>query len=72
MDSKRNDIRKCPFCGSEAELHHFRTELALFSQEASVVRCKECGARGQSFKAALERCADDEAVKGWNRRTETT
>ena len=54
-------LKPCPFCGGKAEIE--RHVCAVY------VRCKECKSSTAAFTAMIERCALDDAVKAWNRRT---
>lgn len=66
---KTPDLKPCPFCGSEAELHLRRATW--------FVKCKDCGISGKSVEIGdsinpfplhmVSECAE-EAVKWWNRR----
>ena len=50
-------LRKCPFCGSEAEL------LIVPGKKAKwVVRCTKCYTNNGTFSS------DHDAVEAWNRR----
>ena len=49
-----NELKKCPFCGGEAELE--------WEGDSYVISCKECNAE-MAFEPTRE-----SAVEAWNRR----
>lgn len=49
----RDELKRCPFCGGEAEVDGFPLRY---------VRCKECGAETGAFDS------EEEAIKAWNKR----
>ncbi len=53
---ENNELKPCPFCGGEAELESFATDIYF-------VKCKMCGAivKAKSW-------GKDEIIKTWNRR----
>lgn len=53
-------LKKCPFCGSSAEL---RSDGYF-----SYVKCKKCGATSEFVKVSHEYCSNEKAVFNWNRR----
>ena len=53
------ELRKCPFCGGEAEIN----DRGFFTTE-TFVECMECLARGEEFYTEAE------AIAAWNRRVE--
>lgn len=55
--SELKTLRKCPFCGGEAELH------SAFIEKVAFVSCTKCG-------AALPMMVEAEAVEAWNTRHE--
>ena len=72
------ELRRCPFCGGEAEICSAFTDK--FLGKYGYVRCKTCYSRGsgiyesrkelepnQEYEAIKE--AWDKAIKSWNRRT---
>lgn len=71
MDS----IKKCPFCGAEAQLH------SNYSHDADLyyifVQCTECFARGMTTKRnkpaaiGVNEMAAYDAINAWNRREGT-
>jgi len=64
MINKINELRPCPFCGSEAVLEH----IISCSQPASQCRCKECSAATKFFVVGYGYSSDEKAIKAWNRR----
>ena len=62
-------IKKCPFCGSSAEIIHYSEELFGIMKYARV-RCRVCGSRGPQIEVSLSYSADDKAVEAWNRRSD--
>lgn len=62
-------LMPCPFCGGEAVLQHGGCGDFKKADGMAFVRCADCGSIGQKIKIAYNYCADDEAVKAWNRRT---
>ena len=52
------ELRKCPFCGGEAEMHY-----GIFTDDA-YVECIECKARSHVF------FENNSAIAAWNRRTQ--
>ena len=54
------DIAPCPFCGGQGSL--------CKHDETVYVGCLSCFARGESFTVSADICANDEAIKAWNRR----
>ena len=61
---QRNDylkLRKCPFCGSDAELVDYG-----LNGNFKVVQCSVCGARTRMFDTDIKR--GENAVEAWNRR----
>ncbi len=53
-------LKKCPFCGGEAELnvkHGFKGEIII-----AFVYCKECGIATRSY------AFESTAIEAWNRR----
>ena len=50
------ELRKCPFCGGEAEMHY-----GIFTDDA-YVECIECKARSHVF------FENNSAIVAWNRR----
>ena len=60
-----NELKPCPFCGSEAEL---KTEYVAYGTPKAYVRCKHCEACTAFIYPRLDICANDEVIKLWNRR----
>lgn len=59
------EIKNCPFCGGEAELKHGNFLLS----QISYVQCQDCFARTPNKLVGADWCADEEAIKAWNKRT---
>lgn len=57
------ELKPCPFCGGEAELNKSFT-----NNWSAYVMCSDCSARTALFVQSIDWCANDEAVKAWNRR----
>lgn len=62
--NKETELKKCPFCGGEAELSHGQFD----GKGTSYVMCKRCAATGEFFSISFKHSSDDMAVKAWNRR----
>lgn len=58
-----DELKKCPFCGGEAELSH-TYEAGKFS----FVICVQCGVRIRLIPISYEYSSDKEAIKAWNER----
>ena len=61
-------IKKCPFCGSSAEIVHYSDSMMGLFKYARV-RCTACGSKGPEIQMSMRYSADDKAVETWNRRT---
>ena len=61
---KENELKPCPFCGSEAELITRQQCLA----DAYSVRCKSRVCRGRTHKLVRTKW---QAIKEWNRRADS-
>ena len=63
MDMK---IKRCPFCGGEAELRRNEGASYLYSY----VKCTnyECGSSSRYIRMNPEYSSDDKAIKVWNTR----
>ena len=57
-------LKKCPFCGGEAELKYDRVGLS----EASLIRCRQCEAQTFRYIVSPRYSSDDMAIEAWNRR----
>ena len=68
-----DDIKKCPFCGGEAELHSIYSEKA--EKYYIYVQCCKCWAKAMTINNespagwGIENKAGVEAIRAWNRRT---
>lgn len=58
-----NELKPCPFCGGNAELHH---EYA--GSGYSYIQCNKCGIKSVMFIKAFDRSSDEHAINYWNRR----
>lgn len=54
-----NELKKCPFCGSEAIV----IDLGMYEVSRHKVECKKCKAQTTSHIGR-----DSEAIAAWNRR----
>ena len=64
LKSGSEELKKCPFCGGEAEISHGHFD----GKATSYVMCKRCEASGEFFAISFKYSSDDKAVKAWNRR----
>lgn len=62
-------LKRCPFCGGEAELA-FGGNGSHEAKGLSFVKCKDCGAIGQKFEVSHRYASDQKAIEAWNRRAE--
>ena len=53
-------MKACPFCGGEADLHHYPHHL---EQNFYTVRCSKCGAQINMY------IGREAAIEAWERRT---
>lgn len=56
------DLKKCPFCGGDAEKRYITRKKLFASMHYVYVRCKVCGATS-SVHVTIEN-----AIEAWNRR----
>ena len=61
------ELKPCPFCGGEAALGERNMGHGACG---AVVRCTNCGATSNAYSARLDWCANEMAIRSWNRRTE--
>ena len=63
------EIKSCPFCGSEADLLH-SVEMYTGDNRCSYVQCKneECGARTKSVSISYAYSSDLRVIELWNQR----
>lgn len=61
------EIKKCPFCGGEAELQH---GAFIGGKTTSYVMCLKCRAGSEPVVTVSSLCSDDEAIKKWNQRAD--
>lgn len=60
-DMKKIDtIAACPFCGGQG--------VVCKQDQLVYVTCLSCFAQGEKFTISADICANDEAIKSWNRR----
>lgn len=61
-------LKRCPFCGGEAETHNCGTfeneKLAVILDGRVGVHCSEC------HTATIPCASEEEAIEMWNRRAE--
>lgn len=64
------ELKKCPFCGEEAELKSNYGYYGYFV----TVECEFCGAQTKGFSAGIKNENKEKAFKrakaAWNRRTQ--
>lgn len=60
------DLKPCPFCGGEAEVHPSSDWNTRFSGKTFFVWCDKCETRGDYYNSEAE------AVAAWNARAERT
>lgn len=63
------NLKNCPFCGGDASLTH--KELSYDHPNGSVVKCKNCGARGEWFPVDAAYSSDEKAIAAWNNRIDS-
>jgi Lar family restriction alleviation protein len=62
------ELKPCPFCGGEAELHHKIEPLCIDAY--SYVYCTKCGVTTEAFPKSFDHSSDEKAIEAWNRRAE--
>ena len=60
-------LKKCPFCGGEAELKYDRVGVGGIGT-ASFIRCRKCEAQTFKYVISPKYASDDMAIEAWNRR----
>ena len=61
-----DELKPCPFCGGEPEMHVCEPSEA---NNANVfIKCKTCGAISGQTLVLSTHCAREVATKRWNRR----
>lgn len=61
------ELKKCPFCGSEARISINKTKQA----QTSIITCDRCSCRKTLLKNSFyEGDIEKEAIEAWNRRAE--
>jgi Lar family restriction alleviation protein len=56
-----NELKSCPFCGGEAEIHNL---VKIDINDRCWIECKECGISTKIYDG------EQEAIEAWNRRVE--
>ena len=57
MSSKSNDLKSCPFCGSD------KIKAIALGRKNHLVYCVDCGGETRASYRTI-----DEAIEAWNRR----
>lgn len=63
------ELKKCPFCGGEAETIGNYSARRKEKYRATI-KCVECDASISRDSEAGINCAEKEAIEAWNRRTQ--
>src|SRR5574344_2175268 len=61
-----SELRECPFCGGEAEVHPSSDYSTHFTGATFFVWCDKCETRGDYYDTEAK------AIKAWNTRAERT
>lgn len=61
------ELKPCPFCGGAAELK-VKDYAMMGHKKQAYVRCKVCGTTSDYFSEDIAYCANEKAIKAWNRR----
>jgi hypothetical protein len=64
---EKQEIDNCPCCGGEAKI---QGPFVGLGPSYIYIKCKDCGLRTRNVQASTDYCAEDEAIKLWNRRGE--
>lgn len=64
MNKYEINLKRCPFCGGEAEFLHVFPPSPYRKRPHSVVQCSRCRCNSG------ERVKDKDAIEAWNRRPE--
>jgi len=62
------EIKKCPFCGSDAKLE-VKEEKNIYSKDKMCVECTVCNAKGPDFFMVTHYFRKNEVIKAWNNRS---
>lgn len=60
-----NDLKPCPFCGSEAKLY---IQKVIGGYDYAYVICPSCKISTAKYDASTQYCAKDKAIDDWNKR----
>lgn len=71
-------LKPCPFCGGKAELTYCKVPMErpyglpkyLGDLLEAFVECTKCHAKTEYIRENIHICADEEAIKLWNKRKE--
>lgn len=74
MNADKNELKKCPFCGNEADLWYRSTQYGYIGY----AECSVCSAKSRAFSVKNpDKCKDGwdqlgftRAIDAWNRRSE--
>ena len=69
LEPARTTLRRCPFCGGEAELRYHPSSMRDPECRAWEVGCSICDARVGNTVYAIGKTRD-EAIAAWNRRAD--
>jgi hypothetical protein len=64
---EKQEIDNCPCCGGEAKI---QGPFVGLGPSYIYIKCKDCGLRTRNVQVSTDYCAEDEAIKLWNRRGE--
>lgn len=62
-----DELKPCPFCGAKAVLGVTNMGHGVYG---ALVRCTDCGCRSNAYSPRVDWCANDMAIRSWNRREE--
>lgn len=62
------ELKPCPFCGGEAKL---AIKSMGHGAAGAYAYCTDCSSTSYAFCVRADWCANDEAIKAWNRRAES-
>ena len=65
-DNFMEKLKRCPFCGGEAELHHGIT--GVLQASSSFIRCEKCFCQTDIFVINTKYSCDEKAIEAWNKR----
>ena len=63
-EEKKQELKNCPCCGSEAEFKEYHTQRCVHIY----IMCKKCELQTKIVEPSLEYCAKEEVAKAWNGR----